>query len=148
MFKRILVPLDGSELAEKALQQALSLCPESGEIVLLQVIRLPLPVMTPDVGMTMPVIDMDDMFDEAMAYLNGWVEELADKGVQASAAVVEGDNVADTIADYAKEHDIALIVQSTHGRGGFSRLVFGSVAEGVLRQAPCPVMFIRANTDD
>jgi len=148
MFKRILVPLDGSELAELALQQALPLCSGAGEIVLLQVIRLPLPVMTPDVGMTMPMVDMDDMFDEAMAYLNGWVEELADKGVQAVAAVVEGDNVADSIVDYAKQHDIALIVQSTHGRGGFSRLVFGSVAEGVLRQTPCPVMFIRADMDD
>ena len=148
MFKRILVPLDGSELAELALQQALSLCPDAGEIVLLQVIRLPLPVMTPDVGMTMPMVDMDDMLDDAMAYLNRWVEDLEKMGVQAVAAVVEGDNVADTIADYAKQHDIALIIQSTHGRGGFSRLVFGSVAEGVLRQTPCPVMFIRADTDD
>jgi len=148
MYNRILVPLDGSELAEKALQQAQSLCPDTGEIVLLQVIRLPLPVMTPDVGMTMPVIDMDDMLAEAKAYLNEWVEALEGKGVRASAAVVEGDNVADTIADYAKQHDIALIVQSTHGRGGLSRLVFGSVAEGVLKQTPCPVMFIRAGTDD
>ena len=148
MFKRILVPLDGSELAELALRQALSLCPDAGEIVLLQVIRLPLPVMTPDVGMTMPMVDMDDMLDDAMAYLNRWVEDLEKMGVQAVAAVVEGDNVADTIADYAKQHDIALIIQSTHGRGGFSRLVFGSVAEGVLRQTPCPVMFIRADTDD
>ena len=148
MFKRILVPLDGSELAELALRQALSLCSDAGEIVLLQVIRLPLPVMTPDVGMTMPMVDMDDMLDDAMAYLNRWVEDLEKMGVQAVAAVVEGDNVADTIADYAKQHDIALIIQSTHGRGGFSRLVFGSVAEGVLRQTPCPVMFIRAGTDD
>jgi nucleotide-binding universal stress UspA family protein len=148
MYDRILVPLDGSELAEKALEQALSLCPESGEIVLLQVIRLPLPVMTPDVGMTMPVIDMDDMLAEAMAYLNKWVDELAARGVKASVAVVEGDNIADAITDYAREHDISLIVQSTHGRGGLSRLVFGSVSEGVLRRTPCPVMFIRADTDD
>ncbi len=148
MFKRILVPLDGSELAEKALQQALSLCPDTGEIVLLQVIRLPLPVMTPDVGMAMPVIAVDDMFDEAKAYLNEWVKALEDKGVRAKAVVVEGNNVADMIVDYAKEHDIALIIKTTHGRGGLSRLVFGSVAEGVLRQTPCPVMFIRADTDD
>lgn len=148
MYNRILVPLDGSELAEKALQQALSLCPEFGEIILLQVVRLPLPVMTPDVGMTMPVIDMDELFAEAEAYLNKWVDKLADEGVRASAAVVEGDNIADAIVDYAKEHDISLIVQSTHGRGGLSRLVFGSVSEGVLRRTPCPVMFIRADTDD
>ncbi len=76
MFMRILVPLDGSELAERALLQATTLCPEAGEIVLLQVFRLPLPVMTPDVGMTMPMTDMDDMLDEATSYLNKWVDQL------------------------------------------------------------------------
>ena len=148
MFMRILVPLDGSELAEKALLQATSLCPEAGEIVLLQVLRLPLPVMTPDVGMTMPMADMDEMLDEAMGYLNKWVDQLTSEGIKASAVVVEGDNIAEAITDYAKEHESALIVKSTHGRGGLSRLVFGSVAEGVLRRTPCPVMFIRVSEDD
>ena len=143
MYKRSLVPLEGSELAERAIPQATGLCPQDGEIILLQVIRLPLPVMTPDIGMTMPVVDMDDMVEEGMSYLNKWVAELAEQGFSAKSVVIEGDNVADTIVDYAKENDISLIVKSTHGRGGLSRLVFGSVAEGVMRQAPCPVMFIR-----
>ena len=148
MFMRILVPLDGSELAEQALLQATSLCPEAGEIILLQVLRLPLPVMTPDVGMTMPMTDMDDMLDEAMDYLNKWVDQLTNKGFKASAVAVEGDNIATAIVNYAKEHDVSLIVKTTHGRGGLSRLVFGSVAEGVLRKTPCPVMFIRVSDDD
>lgn len=148
MYKRILIPLDGSELAEKAIDEAKGLCPGQGELVLMQVVRLPLPVMTPEVGMSMPVIDMDDLNAEALAYLNSWVEKLEEEGFRASAAVVEGDNVADAITKYAAENDINLIVQSTHGRGGLSRLVFGSVSEGVLRQAPCPVMFIRSNDED
>ena len=148
MFMRIVVPLDGSELAEQAVLQAMSLCPDAGEIILLQVLRLPLPVMTPDVGMTMPMTDMDEMLDESMSYLNKWVDQLTDQGFNASAVAIEGDNIATAITDYAKEHDVSLIVKTTHGRGGLSRLVFGSVAEGVLRKTPCPVMFIRVSDDD
>ncbi len=148
MYKRILVPLDGSELAEEAIEQATHLCSGVGEIILLQVIRMPLPVMTPDIGMTMPTIHRDDMVEEAMAYLNDWVDKLAEQGYEASAAVVEGDNVADAIVAYAKNNEIGLIIKSTHGRGGLSRLVFGSVAEAVLRHAPCPVMFIRSDDTD
>ena len=147
MYKRILVPLDGSKLAERALKVALEFCADSGEMILLQVIRLPLPVMTPDVGLSLPVIGMDDLMEEALSYLNKWVEKLTEQGVKVSADVVEGDDVAEAIVEYAKDHDIDLIVQSTHGRGGLSRLVFGSVAEGVLRRTACPVLFIRSGND-
>ena len=147
MYKRILVPLDGSAIAEKAIAQATGLCADASEIVLLQVIRLPLPVMTPDIGMTMPAIHVDDMMDEATSYLSSLADDLNEQGINATIAVVEGDNVANTIVAYARENNVALIVKSTHGRGGFSRLVFGSVAEGVLRQTPCPVMFIRPEND-
>ena len=76
------------------------------------------------------------------------MDQLTNKGFKASAVAVEGDNIATAIVNYAKEHDVSLIVKTTHGRGGFSRLVFGSVAEGVLRKTPCPVMFIRVSDDD
>jgi len=143
MYKRILVPLDGSSLAEKALVQAKDLCAKVSEIVLLQVIRLPLPIMTPDISMSLPVIDSEELRAEALNYLQQVADRLAAEGLQVSVDVVEADNVADAIVDYAQKNDIDLIIQSTHGRGGLSRLVFGSVSEGVLRKAPCPVMFIR-----
>ena len=145
MYKRILVPLDGSQLAEQALGQATQLCPQTGVIVLLQVVRLPLPVMTPDIGMTMPIVDIEDLLHESQSYLESLAAQLQDQGIQAEVSVVEGDNIADAIVEYAKNNQITLIVQSTHGRGGISRLVFGSVAENVLRKAPCPVLFIRAS---
>lgn len=147
MFKRILVPLDGSELAEQALVQAKGLAQDCCEVHLLQVIRLPLPVMTPDIGMSVPVIDVDELVGEAMAYLESVAEQFENQGIGAKCAVVEEDNIADAIVNYAREHSIDLIAQSTHGRGGLSRLVFGSVAEAVLRQAPCPIMLIRVEND-
>ena len=103
-----------------------------------------LPVMSPDVGLSMPVIEMDDLMNEAMAYLNKVAAELATEGIEAKCEVVEADNVADAITDFARGHSVDLIIKTTHGRGGLSRLVFGSVAEGVVRHAPCPVLLIRA----
>lgn len=144
MYKHILVPLDGSELAESALVEAKKLATAGAEIILFQVIRLPLPVMSPDVGLSMPVIEMDDLMAEAMTYLKEHVVTLAQQGFTARADVVEADNVADAIVQYAKKHGVDLIVKTTHGRGGLSRLVFGSVAEGVVRHASCPVLLVRA----
>jgi nucleotide-binding universal stress UspA family protein len=144
MYKHILVPLDGSALAEQAMTEARKLISPETTITLFQVIRLPLPVMSPDVGLSMPVIEMDELMNEAMAYLNKVAAELVAEGITARCEVVEADNVADAITDYARKHSVDLIVKTTHGRGGLSRLVFGSVAEGVVRHAPCPVLLIRA----
>lgn len=145
MYKHILVPLDGSDLAEQAVVEARKLVAPNTEVTLFQVIRLPLPVMSPDVGLSMPVIEMDDLMSEAMSYLNKVAAELAAEGIDVKCDVVEADNVADAITEYARSHGIDLIVKTTHGRGGLSRLVFGSVAEGVVRHAPCPVLLIRAS---
>jgi len=144
MFKRILIPLDGSRLAEKALETAQLVVQEGSEVHLLQVVRLPLPVITPEIGMSVPMIDMDELTNEAQTYLEGKAEELRAGGLNVYAAVVEDDNVADAIVAYAQKITADLIVKSTHGRGGLSRLVFGSVAEAVLRKAPCPILLIRA----
>lgn len=144
MYKRILVPLDGSKLAESALPHAREVCTETAEILLLEVIRLPMPIMTPDISMSLPVVDTEELKNEAREYLKGVAGKLKKEGLRVSYDVVEADDVADAIVNYAREHNVDLIVQSTHGRGGLSRLVFGSIAEGVLRKTSCPVMFIRA----
>ncbi len=144
MFKRFLVPLDGSELAEKALETAQAMVQEGCEVHLLQVVRLPLPVITPEIGMSVPMIDMDELTDEAKAYLENKATDLRAAGFHVTTTVIEDDNVADAIVAYAQKIAADLIVKSTHGRGGLSRLVFGSVAEAVLRKAPCPILVIRA----
>jgi len=77
-------------------------------------------------------------------YLEKLAAPLREEGVNVKTAVVERDVVAEAIVDYAEQNDIDLIVMTTHGRSGLSRLVFGSVAESVVRHAPCPVLLIRS----
>jgi nucleotide-binding universal stress UspA family protein len=145
MYKKILVPLDGSELAEKAIPYATELCKGETEVTLFQVIHIPLPLAAPDASIAVPMPDPQELMDEALKYLEGIVESLRKEGVNAKAVVNEQDVTADAIVEYAKENDIDLIVMTTHGRSGLSRLVFGSVSESVVRHTPCPVLLIRTN---
>jgi nucleotide-binding universal stress UspA family protein len=80
--------------------------------------------------------------DEAVEYLNGVTERLRSQGLQVDAETPEGP-AAHMIADRARDLGVDLIVMSTHGRGGLGRLVFGSVADSVLRHASCPVLLVR-----
>ncbi len=144
MYQRILVPLDGSQLAEQAIPYAAELCKGATEITLFQVVHFPLPLAAPDASMAVPMPDPQELLQEAQAYLDDLADKLRQEGVQVKTAVTERDVVADAIVEYAREHDMDLIVMTTHGRSGLSRLVFGSVAESVVRNAPCPVLLIRA----
>ncbi|MCO6450147.1 MAG: universal stress protein [Caldilineales bacterium] len=147
MYKRILIPLDGSRFAETALAEAKRLADKDTELLLFQVVHLPMPIMTPEMSAQVSVVDVDEMREEAEAYLDDLARALADEGLKASVYVVEDRNVANAITSYAASEGVELIVQSTHGRGGISRLVFGSVAEGVLRQTPCPILLVRARPE-
>ncbi len=144
MYQRILVPLDGSKLAEQAIPYAIELCKGSVDVILFQVVHLPLPLAAPDASMAVPLPDPQELLQEALDYLNGIAERLREEGVRVSADAVERDVVAEAIVEYAETHDIDLIVMTTHGRSGISRLIFGSVAESVVRHAPCPVLLVRA----
>jgi len=143
MYERILVPLDGSKLAEQAIPYATELCKGSTQVTLFQVVHLPLPLAAPDVAMTVPMPDLDELKQEALDYLERLAAPLRAEGVRVQVAVVERDAVAQAIVEYAEENEINLIAMTTHGRSGLSRLLFGSVAEEVVRHAPCPVLIIR-----
>ena len=143
MYERILVPLDGSKLAEQAIPYATELCKGSTQVTLFQVVHLPLPLAAPDVAMTVPMPDLEELKQEALDYLERLAAPLRAEGVRVNAAVVERDAVAQAIVEYAEENEINLIAMTTHGRSGLSRLLFGSVAEEVVRHAPCPVLIIR-----
>ena len=145
MYQKILVPLDGSKLAEQAIPYATELCKGNTEVTLLQVVHLPLPLAAPDVSLAIPMPDPQELRQEALEYLETIAEELRQDGTNIKTEAVEQDVTADAIVNYAKEHDIDLIVMTTHGRSGFSRLVFGSVSESVVRHTPCPVLVVRTS---
>jgi nucleotide-binding universal stress UspA family protein len=139
VYKRILVPLDGSALAEEALPHALEIgrCINS-RLWLLQVI-LAYPSVV-DVFYTAETLKQAEgtahrYLDDAAARLN------YDHGSIAVQVLV--GPVAENIIDFAKETDIDLIVMSTHGFSGLSRWVYGSVADKILRGALCPTLIVR-----
>lgn len=150
MYKRILVPVDGSETSNKALVAALQMARDSGgRVRLIHVV-------------------------EELAYLSGYEQYggysgeliavmretgnkvLNDAMAIAQAAGVEADNLlfdnfgerlAEVVADAAKQWNADLVVVGTHGRRGVGRMLLGSGAEQILRLAPVPVLVIRSGED-
>jgi nucleotide-binding universal stress UspA family protein len=134
-MNKILIPLDGSELAEAAVDLASNMADSDTVFVLLQVIN-------PFIGTLNP----DDL-DEAREYLKGFVPRLAQKKAPADVRIlVMQGPVAETVIEMAEEEEAGLIVMTTQGSGGLARWLMGSVAERVVRHAPCPVLTIGRRT--
>ena len=156
MMERILVPLDGSKLAERAISYAGALAQKfDAEITLVRVIR-PVAMMSindnvgfygagygwrPNCG---SLFGEQSEADLANLHLASVQRKLLQQGLLVCAAIVEGFPEVDTIIDLARREEIDLIVMSTHGRSGTSRWVHGSVTEQILRCAPCPIFLVRA----
>ncbi len=141
MYKKILVPLDGSELAKKALDQAENLAKTfDAEIILFQVVPF-MPIYgSPE--LVTPLIVDEKQKEAAEKYLLTLTEELKKKGLKATSMVKTGQQVAVEIIDFAKESGVDLIVMCTHGRSGITRWVLGSVAHKVLTRAETPILLI------
>ncbi len=143
MYKKILVPLDGSELAKVALDEAEKLSKTFGaEIILFQVVPF-MPIYgSPE--LVTPLIVDEKQKEAAEKYLMNLGEELKSKGLKVAATVRTGQQVAVEIIDFAKEAGVDLIIMCTHGRSGISRWVMGSVALKVLTRAETPILLIRS----
>jgi nucleotide-binding universal stress UspA family protein len=150
MFEKILVCLDGSELAKQILpyaaEEALRF---QSKLVLLQVVPEPVAFSPGIPGTGAAPIQTDTMVEEAEDALNGarnYLEEIAKplrkKGIQVEAVSVLG-RAGETILGYADRNNVDLIAIATHGRSGLGRAVFGSVADYVLRESGLPMLVIR-----
>jgi nucleotide-binding universal stress UspA family protein len=143
MYKKILVPLDGSELAKKALDEAVKLANCFGaEMILFQVVPF-MPIYgSPE--LVTPLIVDEKQKEAAEKYLADLVEELKGKGLKVTATVKTGQQVAVEIIDFAKESGADLIVMCTHGRSGITRWMLGSVALKLLTRGEKPILLIRS----
>ena len=146
-YKNILVPLDGSELAETALTDAMGLAELThARLILFHVVKPAERVIGLD---TEHPIFLDQQWAsqkaDAQDYLSKVRRRVESENTPVDVVVEMGAD-AETIIDYAHEHPIDLIVMATHGRTGLSRWVYGSVADKVLRGAERPVLLIRAHT--
>lgn len=140
MFKKLLVPLDGSELAERALEPAGRLTASGGELTLLRVTQAePTPLAFGQTAMPATV----ERRSQAAVYLDEVAARLVHPGLTLDILAAEGDP-ADLIVETAAKAGTDLIVMSTHGYSGLTRWLLGSVTERVLQEAPCPVLVVRS----
>ncbi|HUM16330.1 MAG TPA: universal stress protein [Candidatus Nitrosotalea sp.] len=142
MYKRALVPLDGSPVAEAIIPFILDIAgPLDMEIVLLRVLE-PIRPMMIEGSQYVELEDVEARQTDAREYLAPIAVELRNKGVKVESRVRRGTPEEQIVAA-ARETGADLIAMSTHGRGGLGRLVFGSVAQAVLRQVDIPVFLMR-----
>lgn len=145
-FKRILVPLDGSSLAERAVPAASALAQKfDSQIILLRVLDIPTPTgptSHPEVTIGWVREARQQAHQEARSYLEAMEKKLCDEGIQ-TRVLLRDRSPAGDILDVAGEEGVDLIVISSHGEGGLAPWAFGSVAEKVTRHSPCPVLLVR-----
>jgi nucleotide-binding universal stress UspA family protein len=156
MFAKILVPLDGSELSEKALAMAQNLASASDtSIHLMQVISLrpELDARRGSGGESITVLEMvqdaarrliEVQTARGKEYLEGLAVQLQKAGINVTTVIREGA-ADENIVEYAKEQEIDLIVMSTHGRSGFKRFFVGSVTDRIIRSGETPVLVLPAS---
>ncbi len=134
MFKRILVPLDGSPLSERALEPTLALSQQTRAELLL--VRVP----TADtLSFAVSEAKQSELTQDVLVYLETIRKSHEQPQFKIRTQVLDGD-VASAIVDTARNEQVDLIVMSTHGYSGLTRWVLGSVTEKVLRTASCPVI--------
>jgi nucleotide-binding universal stress UspA family protein len=142
MYKKVLVPLDGSPFSECVLEHVKIMAAgfKIPDVKLVFVIEPVNPGMY-----EVPGNFIEDMQKQAVAageeYLKKTTAKLVAEGIAASWVVLRG-NVAESILDYARKNEIDLVIMSTHGRSGIARWAMGSVADRVARQATVPVMLV------
>jgi nucleotide-binding universal stress UspA family protein len=142
-IRRILVPHDFSETAEKAFGLALALAAKLGaSLTLLHVYEVPSYAFAE--GVPLPVSLTEEIAAAARSALEVLAGRAAQEGVPIATLLRQGAAWSE-IAAAAKEPGADLIVMGTHGRRGVARMLLGSVAEKVVRTAPCPVLTVHGN---
>lgn len=143
MYKRILVPVDGSETSNKAVVAALQMARENGGRVRLVHVLDELAYLSGyEIGGDLLKI----AHDYALKVLDDALAMAKSAGVPADTKLMEapGARIGEVVADEARSWEADLIVTGTHGRRGVGRVLLGSGAEQVLRLAPVPVLAVRA----
>jgi nucleotide-binding universal stress UspA family protein len=142
MYEKILVPLDGSGLAERAVRHAEEIARGTGaEILLLQAVYIPMPIV-PEAVLLAGGKAVEEASRVAVEYLEKTAASVRAEGYRVRTMIDERPP-ADAILHIAEREEVDAIVMSTHGRSGLSRLVMGSVAESVLHASRRPVMLVK-----
>jgi len=145
MYRRVLVPLDGSKLAECALDHVKRMAEEGflEEVILLSVVHVDAPY-SELYGKGFDINVMREAYwDAARKYLADIETRIGTEGIRVKAEVVEHSRPAPAITDYALKNGVDLIVIATHGYTGLKKLMLGSVALSIVHDSHTPVLLIR-----
>ncbi len=145
MYQRILVPVDGSETATKAMITALQMARDSGgQVHLVHVVEGMTPLAADPYGAYSGEV-IEIMRQSGSKILEDALEVAKAAGVPADTELFDnfGERLAEVVADAATRFKADLIVVGTHGRRGLGRMMLGSGAEQIIRLAPVPVLVIR-----
>lgn len=144
--RKVLVPLDGSDLAESILGHVQDVT--GGKDVtytLLRIVQYPYTIVSPYLPDT--IHDNQEIFRQAIGAAKDYLTELSwklrNKGIQVETEVHVAEHPARAIVEFARDHEMDLIAIATHGRGGLSRLALGSVTDKIVRTSETPVLVFR-----
>jgi len=144
-IKKILFPTDFSRCSDQALIHALSLAERYGATLLIVHVLLPLEYDPYDLGHHLP--DLETLQNEidrlSSCQVKSVIERRSYRDITIEQSAIRGISAAPTILEHAADRGIDLIVMGTHGRRGINHFILGSVAEEVVRFAPCPVITVR-----
>ena len=139
---KVLVPVDGSEFSDRAVDYVIELA-KGQEPLDLHLLSVQIPIDSGHARMFVSDDDIDAYHrDEGMAVLKPYIEKLDAAGIPHNHHVLVG-HVALTIARFAKEQNFDKVVMGTHGRSGLTQLLLGSVAQNVVRRLKIPVALVK-----
>jgi nucleotide-binding universal stress UspA family protein len=141
-FQHILVPIDFSEHADRALDYAMAWCRQChAHLTLIHVIQ-----SLSDVGIdltpALPAAHLESLEAELTQHMKGYLQRVEDAGVTGDLIMAHGGPFEKTI-EVVQARQIDLIIMGSHGRTGVGHLLLGSMAEKLVRLAPCPVLVVR-----
>ena len=139
-MKKILIPFDGSEFSQKAFEKGLEIAEKfESQLIVLTIIQSKVSDSTGISIERMREIQ-DEEEDAATTLLEDLESQAHAKNVPFSMKIIHNPSTPDGITAFAESNDVDLIIIGSHGRTGFRKLVLGSVANGVLSHAKCPVL--------
>jgi nucleotide-binding universal stress UspA family protein len=158
MYEHLLVALDGSPAAERVLPHAESLAGAFGSSITLLRATISAEMLLAQeagcdatVGELAPLLDPDPILSAdhaaAVEYLDAVAARLREHNLKVDVETPQGP-ANHVIVERAAQLGVSLILMTTHGRSGLGRIVFGSVADWVLRHAPCPVLLVHVTDTD
>jgi len=145
VYKRILVPVDGSPVAEAAADAAIELARACGSDIVVLSVAIPEAALPSIEGAMIhdPGLRIDELLEHARGYVDAVAARVQRAGVQCTGATCTASDAAEAIVDATHGHGCDLVVMGSHGRRGISRLLAGSVTQAVLARATVPVMVLR-----